>query len=513
MGRRFNLSARERRAKRAYSAPLFAAGVCASAACLMIFSQRKELLSEADFIEEVSTRRLSSFGPFTTACQKYSTDGAHTLLYNIENAGAGYAIAMLFATLYVFAGLGMICDEFFVPALEELSDVLKLSPDVAGATFLAAGSSAPELFTSVADTFATTGANGGEGFGMGTIVGSAMFNILVIVALSAAVVPGAVKVDPRPILRDCSFYATSIIMLMVFMNDGKVKLWESAIMVGTYILYIMFMMFNQRIFDLCPGMADHGSKDKKVEGGSPAKDVEGGAPADETTDAEKEPAGGGGDDDDDEGGDPTKYWDRFEWDGEASMFDKVYWIITLPMLIVFQLTVPDCSKNACKKAYVVTFILSILWIGFLCLLMVMTAAHIGCVFSIDPEIMGICVLAIGTSVPDAMGSVIVARKGEADMAIANAIGSNVFDILLGLGVPWLAKGISVNDSVGVNNCGIFLPVAILGSTLIAFFSVLFLNRWNFDSRAGVIFLIMYLFYYVYSILTGVGVIPEYACTA
>ena len=58
---------------------------------------------------------------------------------------------------------------------------------------------------------------------------------------------------------------------------------------------------------------------------------------------------------------------------------------------------------------------------------------------IDPVIMGVCVLAVGTSVPDAMGSYIVASKGQADMAIANAVGSNVFDILLGLGVPWFIK--------------------------------------------------------------------------
>ena len=79
---------------------------------------------------------------------------------------------------------------------------LQLSPDVAGATFLAAGSSAPELFTSVADTFAGES----EGFGMGTIVGSAMFNILVIVALSAAATTEVLTIDWRPVCRDCGFY-------------------------------------------------------------------------------------------------------------------------------------------------------------------------------------------------------------------------------------------------------------------------------------------------------------------
>lgn len=59
--------------------------------------------------------------------------------------------------------------------------------------------------------------------------------------------------------------------------------------------------------------------------------------------------------------------------------------------------------------------------------------------------MGVVVLAVGTSIPDAMGSMIVARQGEADMAIANAVGSNVFDILLGLGLPWFLASVAINS--------------------------------------------------------------------
>ena len=50
-------------------------------------------------------------------------------------------------------GLAIVCDEYFVPALERMSDVLGLSPDVAGATFMSAGSSAPELSTAVIGVF------------------------------------------------------------------------------------------------------------------------------------------------------------------------------------------------------------------------------------------------------------------------------------------------------------------------------------------------------------------------
>ena len=81
---------------------------------------------------------------------------------------------------------------------------LDLSEDVAGATFMAAGSSAPELFTSLA------GATRGSDVGVGTIVGSAVFNLLVIVALSAALAGQILNLDWRPLTRDSCFYALSI---------------------------------------------------------------------------------------------------------------------------------------------------------------------------------------------------------------------------------------------------------------------------------------------------------------
>lgn len=58
--------------------------------------------------------------------------------------------------------------------------------------------------------------------------------------------------------------------------------------------------------------------------------------------------------------------------------------------------------------------------------------------------MGITFLAAGTSVPDAMASVMVARQGLGDMAVSNTIGSNVFDICIGLALPWFIQTAFVN---------------------------------------------------------------------
>ena len=70
-------------------------------------------------------------------------------------------------------------------AREQICDVLQLSDDVAGATFMAAGSSAPELASSA---MSLLNPNAGSEIGVGTIVGSAIFNILIIIGVTVGVV-------------------------------------------------------------------------------------------------------------------------------------------------------------------------------------------------------------------------------------------------------------------------------------------------------------------------------------
>lgn len=57
--------------------------------------------------------------------------------------------------------------------------------------------------------------------------------------------------------------------------------------------------------------------------------------------------------------------------------------------------------------------------------------------------MGLTFLAAGTSVPEAVSSVIVTAQGHGSMGLSNSIGSNIFDILLCLGLPWLIKTLIV----------------------------------------------------------------------
>ena len=84
-----------------------------------------------------------------------------------------------------------------------------------------------------------------------------------------------------------------------------------------------------------------------------------------------------------------------------------------------------------KKFFPVTFVGSIVWIAAYSYLMVWWANVVGDTVRIPPEVMGLTFLAAGTSIPDLIPSVIVARKGFGDMAVSSSVGSNIFDVTVG----------------------------------------------------------------------------------
>merc|ERR1712080_561862 len=75
--------------------------------------------------------------------------------------------------------------------------------------------------------------------------------------------------------------------------------------------------------------------------------------------------------------------------------------------------------------------------------MVWWATIFGKVVGISDAVMGLTILAAGTSVPDLLTSVIVAKQGHGDMAVSSSIGSNIFDVTVGLPLPWLCKILSM----------------------------------------------------------------------
>lgn len=86
------------------------------------------------------------------------------------------------------------------------------------------------------------------------------------------------------------------------------------------------------------------------------------------------------------------------------------------------------------------------------------------------------------------------------MAIANAIGSNVFDILLGLGLPWTLKTVFTSSTIPVERNEIAKSVLILLGALILFVLVLILNKWTMSPKLGFNLFAIYLVYIVYTLV-------------
>jgi len=147
-------------------------------------------------------------------------------------------------------------------------------------------------------------------------------------------------------------------------------------------------------------------------------------------------------------------------------------------------------------------VISILWIGIISYFMVEFAGKIGNCVGINPVVMGLTVLAAGTSVPDALGSVLVARDGQGDMAVANALGSNIFDICFGLGLPWMIMTVCVEPEntiqVGDPNDAISITwyVVMLLVVLLLTVGVFKCGNWKLDPKNGKIFLGTYVIYVI-----------------
>merc|ERR1719182_666194 len=136
-----------------------------------------------------------------------------------------------------------------------------------------------------------------------------------------------------------------------------------------------------------------------------------------------------------------------------------------------------------------TFFISLIHITWLSFFMVEFMLKIGCLWGIPDVVMGLTFLAMGTSIPDALGSLAVAEKGEGDMAVSNAVGSNVFDICIGLGLPWFIKCAAGSGPVPIADTDMVIPsVLILVGIIVLLFSTFAISGWRLINQVGYILL-------------------------
>ncbi|XP_007907836.1 LOW QUALITY PROTEIN: sodium/potassium/calcium exchanger 1 [Callorhinchus milii] len=598
-------------------------------------------------------------------------------LFSVEERRQGWVVLHLFGMMYMFVSLALVCDEFFVPALGTITTKLDISDDVAGATFMAAGGSAPELFTSLIGVFISH-----SNVGIGTIVGSAVFNILFVIGMCAVFSREILNLTWWPLFRDVSFYILDLIMLIIFFLDNIIVWWESMFLFSSYILYVSFMKYNSKMEKLFrryilnnsnivkvlslmdkekkpdetgsseepddknrlkpkPALQRGGStaslhnstlrstifqlmihtldplgeevvadgnvkpsmskkekvkfKDKaeimknmtqgkgnskepqgvKARGGfrnqkvnknekvdknvlektevdknevdknekldlpntvnvevTPPSDSPGPLQQEDAEDQAKptgdqkpddedpgDDGGGGSDgsdkDDEDEDSDDDSDEDSDDDDEDEQEDDEeplslewpdtlrkqATYLFLLPIVFPLWLTLPDVRNHASKKFFPITFIGSILWIGAFSYLMVWWAHQVGETIGISEEIMGLTILAAGTSIPDLITSVIVARKGLGDMAVSSSVGSNIFDITVGLPIPWLLfTSFNSFQPVAVSSNGLFCAIVLLFLMLLFVIMSIGLSKWKMNKFLGFTMFGLYFVFLIISVL-------------
>merc|ERR1712217_425426 len=102
------------------------------------------------------------------------------------------------------------------------------------------------------------------------------------------------------------------------------------------------------------------------------------------------------------------------------------------------------------------------------------------------------VLVAGTSIPDLLSSYIVARHGEGDMAVSSSIGSNIFDVTVGLPLPWLCYTIAFRKSVVVGAEHLEVSVIVLILMLTAVIGTVMLCKWRMTRCLGYIMFVLYI---------------------
>ncbi|XP_075893845.1 sodium/potassium/calcium exchanger 4 isoform X2 [Nelusetta ayraudi] len=495
-------------------------------------------------------------------------------LFTSQERKSGAVVLHILAALYMFLALAITCDEYFVTSLEKICEKLDLSEDVAGATFMAAGSSAPELFASIIGVFITHG-----DVGVGTIVGSAVFNILCIIGVCGIFAGQVVLLTWWAVFRDSFYYTLSVVALIAFIYDEKIVWWESLVLVVMYAGYILLMKFNSAMQRLFMGKSKNvangnAAASSEMEDGNtcydyawdddpswpllstvkPSKAYSRGSVVmvDEIMNASPSkfrfPEAGlrvmvtshfgpktrlrmasrliiteklvqatngvetqvidgkveieNGNVPEDKPSETPENDTISPFHIPRSIGNKFKWLISWPLLLLLFFTVPNCAKPRWEKYFMLSFLLSTLWIAIFSYFMVWMVTIIGFTLGIPDVIMGITFLAAGTSVPDCIASLIVARQGLGDMAVSNTIGSNVFDILVGLGVPWALQTmcVSYGSEVMINSRGLLYSVVLLlGSVALTVLGI-HLNKWRLDLKLGIYVLVLYAIFLCISIM-------------
>lgn len=300
--------------------------------------------------------------------------------------------------------------EFLVRGAARAALTIGISPLVVGLTVVAFGTSAPELAVSMVSTF-----TGDGDLALGNVIGSNIFNILVILGISALIIP--LVVHQQLVRFDVPFMIAISFLLLLLGIDGRVGRWDGLLLSSLLVAYTVFLIIKSR------------KEGKEI--------------ADE-------------------------YEDEF-----GTKEDNVWWKNLLWIVVGMG-----------------GLVLGSKWL-------VDSAVDIATHFGVSELVIGLTIVATGTSLPEVATSVVAAVKGERDIAVGNAVGSNIFNILSVIGISSLISpaGIAVSKAALTFDIPVMIGVAV--ACLPIFFTKYCITRLN-----GAFFILYYGAYLAYLLMNA-----------
>lgn len=304
---------------------------------------------------------------------------------------------------------------FLVKGASALALSLGISPLVVGLTVVAYGTSAPEVAVSVGAVL-----GGQNDIAIGNVVGSNIFNILLILGMSALITP--LVVNRQLVRQEVPIMIAVSAVLIIMLRDRVVGLTEAALLLALLVGYTAFLVIQSR-------RANHGAPSRAQS---------------EAADAGASETGGSR-------------------------------VAQLAMIIGGLVALVVGSR-----------------------LLVAAAVSFAKALGVSDLVVGLTIVAAGTSLPEVATSITAAIKGDRDIAVGNVVGSSTFNILGCLGLSGLAAGsagITVAPSILAFDAWVMLATAI--ACLPIFLTGLRIARWE-----GAVFLAYYVFYVGYLILAA-----------
>ena len=298
--------------------------------------------------------------------------------------------------------------DYFVDGSSAIAKKVGIPSVIVGLTLVSLGTSAPELAVSVISSI-----QGNNDITLGNVIGSNLFNSLVVLGVSAMIVPLVIK--KKDTKRDFSVNIFSTILVVVltlvgFLLGGKViSRLDGIILLICTLIYMVILIFQSK-----------GNNSEEI---SEIEDI------------------------------------------------KLSTKIILSIIGVAGITIGGQ-------------------------LVVNSSKEIATTFGISDKLIGLTIVAIGTSLPELVTSVVAILKGEDDIALGNILGSNTFNLLLILGTASAINPIKVSTSL-------FIDLAVLLVVTLFIGALVFINKKEektISRKEGFLLIMVYIVYTVYVII-------------